>query len=40
MKRPFSHFVLHAIGDCTCGHSIMYHAPLMGCIKCDCDEYR
>jgi hypothetical protein len=28
------------IGDCdNCGHSAMYHVPLMGCIKCDCDEF-
>lgn len=28
------------IGDCDCGHSIMYHVPLAGCLKCDCDEFR
>jgi hypothetical protein len=28
------------IGDCGyCGHSIAYHMPLMGCIKCECDEF-
>ena len=28
------------IGDCGwCGHSIAYHIPLYGCVKCDCDEY-
>lgn len=28
------------IGDCDrCGHSGMYHVPLVGCIKCDCDEF-
>lgn len=27
-------------GDCDdCGHSIIYHFPLFGCIKCSCDEY-
>lgn len=28
------------IGDCRCGHSIIYHAVFVGCIKCDCDEFR
>ena len=29
-----------AFGDCNnCGHSIMYHVPIAGCMKCDCDEY-
>jgi hypothetical protein len=28
------------IGDCDqCGHSVVYHLPLAGCIKCDCDEF-
>lgn len=28
------------IGDCKeCGHSIMYHVPFTGCIKCSCDEF-
>jgi hypothetical protein len=28
------------IGDCdNCGHGIMYHLPVVGCTKCDCDEY-
>ena len=28
------------IGDCDwCGHSIAYHVPLVGCIKCSCDEF-
>lgn len=27
-------------GDCDdCGHSIIYHVPLVGCMKCDCDEF-
>lgn len=27
-------------GDCDrCGHSIIYHFPLVGCAKCDCDEF-
>lgn len=27
-------------GDCdNCGHSVMYHVPLAGCIKCDCEEF-
>lgn len=31
------------IGDCSrpgCGHSIAYHVPIVGCMKCDCDEYK
>ncbi len=28
------------IGDCSrCGHSVIYHVPLTGCIKCDCEEF-
>ena len=27
-------------GDCRCGHSVMYHLPLAGCMKCSCDEFR
>lgn len=28
------------IGDCDrCGHSALYHVPLAGCMKCDCDEF-
>lgn len=28
------------IGDCDrCGHSVIYHLPLAGCMKCDCDEF-
>ena len=28
------------IGDCSsCGHSLAYHLPLAGCVKCDCDEF-
>jgi len=27
------------IGDCDCGHSVLYHLPLAGCLKCDCDEF-
>lgn len=38
------HFLNHAaFGDCSrriCGHSFAYHIPLMGCIKCDCTEYK
>ena len=30
----------HMFGDCKrCGHSVMYHLPLAGCLKCDCDEF-
>ncbi len=44
MKRPFSprirHAICHMIGDCDdCGHSIAYHMPIVGCVKCSCDEY-
>jgi hypothetical protein len=29
------------IGDCdNCGHSVMYHLPLVGCQKCGCDEFK
>lgn len=29
-----------AFGDCdNCGHSLIYHLPLIGCTKCSCDEY-
>lgn len=28
-----------AIGDCECGHSLIYHMPFVGCVKCDCDEF-
>ncbi len=28
------------VGDCdNCGHSIIYHFPLVGCAKCSCDEF-
>lgn len=31
---------VNMIGDCeNCGHSIVYHIPLIGCHKCDCDEF-
>lgn len=27
-------------GDCSsCGHSIIYHLPLVGCTRCNCDEF-
>lgn len=27
-------------GDCSyCGHSVAYHLPLVGCTKCNCDEF-
>ncbi len=30
----------NALGDCDrCRHSIAYHVPLLGCMKCNCDEY-
>jgi hypothetical protein len=33
-------FILWALGDCdNCGHSVMYHLPIAGCTKCDCEEY-
>lgn len=29
------------IGDCdNCGHSVIYHFPLAGCVKCKCGEFR
>lgn len=28
------------VGDCgRCGHSIAYHMPFVGCVKCDCEEF-
>lgn len=31
---------LHMVGDCArCGHSIIYHAVLIGCMKCSCEEF-
>jgi hypothetical protein len=28
------------IGDCKrCGHSVVYHMPLLGCMKCNCEEF-
>ena len=30
---------LRVIGDCECGHSILYHLPVAGCLKCSCDEF-
>lgn len=28
------------IGDCKhCQHSVAYHLPFVGCIKCPCDEF-
>ena len=44
--RRFAHRALHVIGlhafgDCSrCRHSFAYHMPLMGCIKCNCEEYQ
>ncbi len=27
-------------GDCSrCGHSVAYHMPFVGCVKCDCSEF-
>jgi hypothetical protein len=41
LQRLFMHRALHAFGDCSrCHHSIAYHLPLVGCVKCDCDEYQ
>lgn len=32
--------LFHAFGDCSiCGHSLMYHLPLIGYTKCRCDEF-
>lgn len=31
---------MRMIGDCDrCGHSVAYHMPLLGCIKCSCGEF-
>ena len=30
----------HMFGDCDeCGHSAIYHVPIVGCMKCDCGEF-
>lgn len=39
LKRSLRHIMTHVFGDCDCGHSFVYHMPLAGCIKCDCDEF-
>ena len=27
-------------GDCSwCSHSIIYHTPGLGCMKCNCEEF-
>lgn len=42
MKRRFlRRHHAHVFGDCDrCGHSAMYHAPFVGCLKCACDEFK
>lgn len=36
----FKSFVMWMVGDCDdCGHSIIYHLPVVGCTKCDCEEF-
>jgi hypothetical protein len=35
--------VIKFFGDCSrsyCGHSIIYHVPISGCLKCRCEEYK
>jgi len=43
MWRNKSFFTIHdnhVLGDCSyCGHSIAYHMPFMGCMKCSCSEF-
>lgn len=40
LRRLFRDRALHIIGDCDeCGHSVIYHLPIVGCTKCDCDEF-
>lgn len=39
-KKNLDESKTNAFGDCSrCRHSIAYHLPLTGCIKCNCDEY-
>lgn len=43
MAQAIKHLIRHMFGDCSrreCGHSITYHVPIGGCLKCDCDEYK
>lgn len=38
-ERPLAK-ITSMLGDCdNCGHSIMYHLPLAGCVKCSCEEF-
>lgn len=40
MNRIWKLFRVKAKGDCDeCGHSILYHVPIFGCMKCGCDEF-
>lgn len=31
--------LVRVFGDCECGHSVVYHLPIVGCTKCGCDEF-
>ena len=37
----FSRWIASAMfGDCDrCGHSLIYHLPVVGCTKCSCEEF-
>ncbi len=40
LQKATIHHLVHMLGDCdNCGHSVAYHLPLAGCIKCSCDEF-
>lgn len=41
MRRLTSLYALGGMfGDCDrCGHSILYHQLIVGCLKCSCSEY-
>jgi len=40
MRKLLHDLRVFVFGDCRCGHSIIYHIPFTGCLKCDCDEFR
>lgn len=41
LRRMFTRRAVQMFGDCKrCKHSLAYHAPLLGCLKCSCEEYQ
>lgn len=40
LRRVFARKYAGMMGDCEeCGHSIIYHIPIVGCTRCSCDEF-